>query len=482
MPYYGIHLEDNDKILYLSGVETEKSTIPFDFITSGKYVWSDEGDITGAIIETEMHPTSLYRLFYNCANMSFIRGLEKIDTSNVTTMKDTFLGCKSLKTLYLKMWDTSNVTVMDNMFQLCTSLKNINIDGWNTDKVTKFSLMFYNCTSLETIYCSQTWKGASPVSGMMFERCFALGWGTLGSNLDYANPTENGYFTIPSKAAYFAPESDNDQEAVHAVRSMYLGDENNIAAKVKKVYLGDANGVARLWWAGFPAEPTEYLPIDKYTASQTWIAPESGWFKIEVHGASGNGGLGANTSFEVDGDGGYYVALGGGSGAGGGYGCSLVKLSAGDIVTLNIGAVGADTVVEINSSMESYDTIVVSPGGNGGNAVATAKDDVGAVTPSYSGAAGVAGTVTGGNLANIQGGNGTRGSGTTWATGEENYSPVAGGKAAHSDGNAGGRGAGVYRSIAVSDAWTGSDWLPYKRTFGKAGFIKISRGNTNVAG
>lgn len=249
MPYYGIHLEDNDKILYLSGVETEKSTIPFDFITSGKYVWSDEGDITGAIIETEMHPTSLYRLFYNCANMSFIRGLEKIDTSNVTTMKDTFLGCKSLKTLYLKMWDTSNVTVMDNMFQLCTSLKNINIDGWNTDKVTIFSLMFYNCTSLETIYCSQTWKGASPVSGMMFERCFALGWGALGSNLDYANPTENGYFTIPSKAAYFAPESDNDQEAVHAVRSMYLGDENNIAAKVKKVYLGDANGVARLWWA-----------------------------------------------------------------------------------------------------------------------------------------------------------------------------------------------------------------------------------------
>ena len=457
MPYYGIHLEDNDKILYLSGVETEKSTIPFDFITSGEYVWSSEGDITGSIIETEMHPTSLYRLFYNCANMSFIRGLEKIDTSNVTTMEDTFLMCKSLKTLYLKMWDTSNVTTMDSMFQLCTSLKNINIDGWNTDKVSTFSLMFYNCTSLETIYCSQTWKGTSPSSGMMFERCLALGWGALGSNLSYANPTENGYFTIPSKAAYFAPENNNDQEVVSTVSSVYLGNKNGIAAKVKKVYFGDANGVARLCWAGFPAEPTEYLLINTYTSSQTWVAPGDGWYKVEVYGASGRGGYALFDAGEEDVGGEEPESISGGGGGSGGYASSTIKLRAGDTIKMTTGAVGVNTTVTVDSSnSDSYDhTITITCGKNGGSGTHNMVSD-----PGDGGAGGIA---SGGLDVNINGNSGRNGTNPDGLNAEGG----AGGAAVVTGGNAGGVGA------SVSSAKPGSPGPA------KASFVKIYRGNTN---
>lgn len=42
----------------------------------------------------------------------------------------------------------------------------------------------------------------------------------------------------------------NENNIAKKVKRMYIGDANNIARKVKKIYIGDTNGKARLCWSG----------------------------------------------------------------------------------------------------------------------------------------------------------------------------------------------------------------------------------------
>ncbi|MBO5715095.1 MAG: hypothetical protein J6S23_01725 [Clostridia bacterium] len=186
----------------------------------------------------------------------------------------------------------------------------------------------------------------------------------------------------------------------------------------------------------FPQEPSGYEELAIITASQTWTAPENGYFQIEVFGASGNG---AN---------GHSVYVAGGGGGGGGYSCSRIKMNKDDTIVLTVGGVGAVSSASINSSLETYDTLSVTSGANGSQG------------PLNSGGAGGAGGVaSGGNYANLNGGKG--GTGSYAQAGAGGY----GGAAGYTGGNVG--GAGGNGNSGVGGA-------------GKAGFFKIYRGNTNL--
>lgn len=222
----------------------------------------------------------------------------------------------------------------------------------------------------------------------------------------------------------------------------------------------------------FPAEPSEYLLIDTYTSAQTWVAPEDGWYKIEVFGASGNGGTSARPDkytdeYEEE----WRIGATGGGGASGGYSSSAVKLSAGDIVVLTPAAVGATSTAVVNSSVDESHThtISVTSGGNGGNGRTNGENSVG-------GTGGAKGAASGGNLQNLNGNAGSRG-GTPKSTGvgDGPYPGGAGGAAVVDGGNVGGAGggydkSGLYLNPEVCTS-PGS---------GKKGFVKISRGSTNV--
>lgn len=218
--------------------------------------------------------------------------------------------------------------------------------------------------------------------------------------------------------------------------------------------------------SAFPAEPTDYTLIAKYTTSQTWVAPEDGWFKIEVHGASGKGGSAARDTSTDDDDNTIYQ---GGSGAGGGgsaYVCSAVKLKKGDVIALVCGAVGSDTTATVTSSVETYGSMKATSGANGGSA----WWNNGFPNGYNGGTGGVGGTASGGNVSNVNGGKGSNGSTTDW---EESKSSVdaaggTGGAPGHSDGNHGGTGGYL------------NNYSSYSAASGAAGFIKISRGNTNL--
>lgn len=212
----------------------------------------------------------------------------------------------------------------------------------------------------------------------------------------------------------------------------------------------------------FPAEPSSYEYMALITSSQIWTAPEDGYFQIEVFGASGKGGNCASKMYIISNS-----VYQGGGGGGGGYACSRIKLKKGDTISIVQGAVGATSSATINSSVESYSQMEVTSGGNGEAGV---SGDV-----SEAGDGGSGGSASGGNYANKNGGNGTKGKLYSSFKVGTSYTIPPGGSSGHSEGNIGGDGGyGYYEGTTLATFTKKSGGA------GKAGFIKIYRGNTNV--
>lgn len=92
-------------------------------------------------------------LFTGLVNLMNVE-LEKLDVSQVTSMKGMFLSSK-LSRFNLSNWDTSNVTDMSYMFNAVQSVREIDLENWNTSNVKTMSYMFTNATFLQNIYLSQ---------------------------------------------------------------------------------------------------------------------------------------------------------------------------------------------------------------------------------------------------------------------------------------------------------------------------------------
>ncbi len=203
----------------------------------------------------------------------------------------------------------------------------------------------------------------------------------------------------------------------------------------------------------FPSEPSSYSLIGTYTSSATFTAPEDGWFQIELQGASGNGGEATlNTTI-------IYGAGSGGGGGGGAYACSRVQMKKGDTVIIggNL-AVGGTATVAIKSSRASYSTMQTVSGEVGGVYKLLSDNDA---------AGGAGGTASGGNYSNVNGNPG--GDGDKGTQSQKLYVGGTGGSPGVSGGNTGGKGA---------DVGYGNKGTPGA---GAAAFVKIYRGNTNLA-
>ena len=90
-------------------------------------------------------------LFYGLTNLKSIEGLENLDTSNVTSMRQMFQNCSNLTELDLRSFDTSAVTDMGVMFSGCKELVNIDVSHFNTSNVIDMIQMFYRCEKLEEL-------------------------------------------------------------------------------------------------------------------------------------------------------------------------------------------------------------------------------------------------------------------------------------------------------------------------------------------
>ncbi|MCJ1983572.1 BspA family leucine-rich repeat surface protein, partial [Lactococcus piscium] len=77
-------------------------------------------------------PKNADYLFKNLSNLTEFENLTYLDTSETTSMVDTFLNCTSLTTLDLSKFNTKNVTDMRGTFRGCTSIKSLDLSNLNT--------------------------------------------------------------------------------------------------------------------------------------------------------------------------------------------------------------------------------------------------------------------------------------------------------------------------------------------------------------
>ena len=137
-------------------------------------------------------PTSCYKWFYNCTELTTIEGIEYLNTENVTDMSGMFWGCSILTTLDVSHFDTQNVTDMSYMFSSCSALTTLDVSKFDTKNVTSMSYMFSNCFALTTLNVSNFDTQNVTNMSYMFSGCSALT--TLDvSKFDTKNVTDMSY-------------------------------------------------------------------------------------------------------------------------------------------------------------------------------------------------------------------------------------------------------------------------------------------------
>ena len=136
------------------------------------------------------NPDSSY-WFYHFSQLTSIEGIEYLDTSMVTNMKNMFSGCSSLLSLDLSHFNTSQVTDMSELFRDCRELVELDIRNFDTSKVTDMAQMFKECNNLTNIDFSNF--NTSNVTDMfqMFMGCSSLTDLDL-SSFDTAHVTRMG--------------------------------------------------------------------------------------------------------------------------------------------------------------------------------------------------------------------------------------------------------------------------------------------------
>ena len=137
-------------------------------------------------------PTSCYCWFSGCNNLTEIKGIEYLNTENVTNMGFMFNSCKVLTSLNLTSFNTEKVTDMQGMFGECWDLTSLDLSNFNPEKVTNMRHMFYNCSDLTSLNLSNFNTEKVMYMSNMFYNCNKLTSLDL-SNFNTAKVTDMNY-------------------------------------------------------------------------------------------------------------------------------------------------------------------------------------------------------------------------------------------------------------------------------------------------
>ena len=210
--------------------------------------------------------------------------------------------------------------------------------------------------------------------------------------------------------------------------------------------------VSEMYSYDFPDEPTSYSDLIMVGSTQTWTAPEDGYFRFIVCGRGGDGGGYPNNNGSI---------YGGGGGGAGGIAVSVFALNKGETVFCICSIV--QTQINYNGNVAT-----ANPGEDG--------EDGRMTTQNLTGQGGAGGSASGGNVINKRGGRGEDGLRWTINGDSPTYNTEGGGGTNSYDGKTiyGGQGEGHGGSSASND-------YPIAATAGTTARIYIQRGNTNIA-
>ena len=139
--------------------------------------------------------TDMSRMFSGCGALRSL-DVSRFDTLNVKQMQQMFMGCAALTELDLYFFDTAKVTDMHEMFKDCKGLTTLDLSNFQTSEVKDMREMFSGCSALTTIW-SFAFRNCFASEAMFYE-CASL-QGATNFNEKYtdarmANP-ERGYFS-----------------------------------------------------------------------------------------------------------------------------------------------------------------------------------------------------------------------------------------------------------------------------------------------
>ena len=95
--------------------------------------------------------------------------LSHINSSIVTSTKQMFLECDSIKEINIGNFQTLNVEDMSEMFSGCSQLTSLNLSTFDTSLVKNMTNMFYGCGSLEYLDISNFETSSSGIYTNMFQ-------------------------------------------------------------------------------------------------------------------------------------------------------------------------------------------------------------------------------------------------------------------------------------------------------------------------
>ena len=141
----------------------------------------------------DFRPTTTAKWFFCCEALKQIEGLEFLNTSEVTNMREMFYRCSGLTSLDVSHFNTQNVTSMSGMFGVCSGLTSLDLSHFNTQKITDMGYMFKGCSVLTSLDLSHF--NTQNVTNMfwMFQGCSALT--TINSNTAWQCPQSVYMFT-----------------------------------------------------------------------------------------------------------------------------------------------------------------------------------------------------------------------------------------------------------------------------------------------
>ena len=117
--------------------------------------------------------TDMSRMFAGCGALRSL-DVSRFDTLNVKQMQQMFMGCSALTELDLYFFDTAKVTDMHEMFKDCKGLTTLDLQSFNTAQVTNMGEMFRGCESLITLALSSFYTSRVTNMGYMFAGCKSL--------------------------------------------------------------------------------------------------------------------------------------------------------------------------------------------------------------------------------------------------------------------------------------------------------------------
>ena len=142
-------------------------------------------------------------MFKDCTNLKTINGLDGLDLSKTTTLKEMFSGCSGLTSLDISSWDTSNVVDMTDVFYKCKGLTSLDISSWDVSKVNSMSYMFGSCSGLKSLDIS-SWDTSNVVDmSYMFQLCSKLTSVKMGGDVSKVTNVGTMFGSISTTGTFY---------------------------------------------------------------------------------------------------------------------------------------------------------------------------------------------------------------------------------------------------------------------------------------